>query len=113
MEIWIVKVPHKTSYENPICISKGENIHLTGRTDIWDGHCWVWAVAPDGREGWIPDDFVSINSGCYVASRDYSAKELTCLASESLRVLDRTHGWAWCKNTDDEYGWVPLKNFVL
>ncbi len=34
-------------------MAKGEFLSLTGREDVWDGHRWLWAVADDGREGWV------------------------------------------------------------
>lgn len=111
MENCTVIIPHTASYEDPIIALKGATLHLTGGTDRWNGYLWIWAVASDGREGWVPDDLIVEISGRTVASRDYSAVELSCELNESLQVLERTHGWAWCKNLCDEFGWVPLQNF--
>ncbi len=111
MELCIARKPHIASYEKPIIVSKGATLRLTGRTDRWDGHLWLWAVARDSREGWVPDDLIVEISGRSVASRDYSAIELSCVINESVQVLDRSHGWAWCKNSSDEFGWIPLRNF--
>ena len=81
------------SYADPIQIRKGEAVALDGRRDIWDGHCWLWAKASDGREGWIPDDILDDSSGATTAKEDYSAKELSCQAGQVLTVIKETHGW--------------------
>jgi hypothetical protein len=59
MEPRVVLENHGASYADPIEVAKGEPVSLTGREDIWDGHRWFWAVADDGREGWVPDDLIT------------------------------------------------------
>lgn len=110
MDTCIVKTAHTSTYDDPIVVSKGQALNLTGRTDRWDGHLWLWAIAEDGREGWVPDNLVDGLSRDFTAIRDYSAVELSCVAAESVQILHRSHGWAWCRNTTDNTGWVPLKN---
>jgi len=101
---------HDASYQDPIKVAAGQRLMLSGREDVWGGHRWLWAVAEDGREGWIPDDLVTEVDGQTVAGRAYSAIELTCAAGEAVEVLWHTHGWAWCRKGDGDAGWVPLKN---
>ena len=106
----VVLESHDASYAEPIEVTKGELVSLTGREDDWDGHRWLWAVAEDGREGWIPDDLVTVTDDGSVASRDFSAIELTCAAGDSVAFMWETHGWAWCRKDDGSVGWLPLKN---
>ena len=68
------------------------------------------AVADDGREGWVPDDLVTETDDGTVASRDFSAIELTCSAGDAVDIVWETHGWAWCRNRDGSEGWLPLRN---
>lgn len=91
-------------------MAKGEPLSLSRREDTWDGHRWLWAIAEDGREGWVPDDLVRETEGRHTASRDYSAAELSCTEGEIVEVARETHGWAWCRNSDGKEGWVPLRN---
>ncbi len=93
------------SYADPIRLGAGEAVRLTGREDIWDGYRWLWAIAPDGREGWVPDTLIVDGR----ATRNYSAQELTCAAGDSLTVIEELHGWAWCDNGKGSAGWVPLR----
>ncbi len=97
----------KASYENPIVVKAGEIIRLSGRTDTWKGHTWLWAVAGDGRAGWIPDDLAESRDGETVVKADYSAVELSCAEGEVLTGIRETHGWTWCASDTGEAGWVP------
>jgi len=99
---------HTASYADPIRVAKGERVRLTGREELWDGHLWLWAVAEDGREGWVPDSLIAGTGDRAIASRDYSAVELTVSAAETVDVVRETHGWAWCRNRNGSEGWVPL-----
>lgn len=94
------------SYTNPVRVRAGEALVLDGREDLWDGHRWLWARGPDGREGWVPDSLVAPDG---TASRDYSALELTCDAGERLEAVEERHGWVLCRNAEGE-GWVPVRN---
>jgi len=103
---------HNASYEDPIKVATGERLTPTGRQEIWDGHRWLWAIAEDGREGWVPDDLITEIDGRTVACRAYSAVELTCAAGEAVEVFCETHGWAWCRNGGGREGWLPLKTLL-
>nr|WP_210292344.1 SH3 domain-containing protein [Rhizobium sp. BK602] len=98
---------HVASYADPIAFKIGDPINLTGKSDNWKGHIWLWAVGPDGRSGWIPDAAVLLSEEPSIASRNYSAIELTCSVGEILTALEETHGWVWCQAADGVKGWVP------
>jgi SH3-like domain-containing protein len=100
---------HQASYADPITLSKGEPLALTGREDVWDGHRWLWAVAQDGREGWVPDGLITDGPAGPVAAGDFSALELSCSAGAAVEIIWQTHGWAWCQKTDGSEGWLPLR----
>ncbi|MEO1091518.1 MAG: SH3 domain-containing protein [Pseudomonadota bacterium] len=106
----MVTADHQASYDDPIAFAAGEPVTVTDRTDVWDGHRWLWARAADGREGWIPDDLVETRLGVSVGLKDYDARELSCRAGEPLTGLASTHGWTWCRNASGELGWVPSRN---
>ena len=100
---------HEASYPDPIRLAKGAPLALTGREDIWDGHRFLWAVAADGREGWVPEGLIARSGEGLTVTRDYSAVELTCTAGETVELLWQTHGWAWCRTAEGEEGWLPLR----
>ena len=112
MKLRVVLENHHASYAEPIKVAKGAVLSLTGREDVWDGHRWLWAVADDGGEGWVPDDLIIEIDERSVASRDFSAIELTCSAGDAVESIWETHGWAWCRKCDGSEGWLPLGNLA-
>lgn len=102
---------YQACYAHPIAINAGTEIYLTGRIDIWQGHKWLWAQAPDERQGWVPDTLVDkIQVGHRPAKFDYSAQELSCETNDILTRTHETHGWSWCVNSNGDAGWVPNQN---
>lgn len=110
--IYRVKADWQASYPDPIRFSAGEALCLTGRQEEWDGHLWLWARAPDGREGWVPDTIARRTAAGCIAGADYSAAELTCRSGERLTGESETHGWVFCRAPDGRTGWVPRRNLV-
>ncbi|MCK0167422.1 SH3 domain-containing protein [Jannaschia sp. S6380] len=100
------------TYDDPISLEMGDELWLTGRTDSWDGHVWVWAKNSVGQEGWIPNDLVRKTKGRTYARMSFSALELTCRQGEDLLGMAERHGWTLCKNADGLVGWVPSRNLT-
>lgn len=101
-----VRAAWTASYPDPIRVAADDPVTLTGREDFWHGYRWLWAIAPDGRQGWVPDDLIVEGR----ATRNYSAAELTCTMGEALTRIETRHGWALCQNAAGQVGWVPLQN---
>lgn len=99
----------KASYADPIIVRAGDVLTLTGRTDLWEGHLWLWARNAAGREGWVPDRLVDQDGETARAAFDYSAQELTCEAGSILSGTWHLNGWVWCRRADGAEGWVPEK----
>jgi hypothetical protein len=100
------------TYDAPVVLSAGETIELSGRQDIWDGHIWLWAKSPAGKEGWIPDSLVRTINGKHVAGEDYSAIELTCKRGQIVTGVEETHGWVLCR-AEGRTGWVPKNHLAV
>ena len=110
MKLRVVLENHSASDAESIKVAKGEFLSLNGREDVGDGHRWLWAIADDGREGWVPDDLITEIDERSVVSRDFSAIELACSAGDAVDIIWATHGWAWCRKCDGGEGWLPLRN---
>ncbi len=100
------------TYSDPIEVLEGELIELDGRTDVWDGHTWLWAKNRNGKEGWIPDCLVSDTNPAR-ATETYTAVELTCQKGETLKGENVLHGWVFCSNEKGQKGWVPERNLAI
>ncbi len=108
-----VTTAHAATYDDPISVAAGEHLHLTGKVDNWDGHRWLWAINPAGKEGWIPSDLPKIRGAETVAAYGYSALELSVQAGEIVEAGTVNHGWVWCRSGDGREGWVPVANLDL
>ncbi|MBT9371405.1 SH3 domain-containing protein [Rhizobium sp. CSW-27] len=109
---WRVIADWQASYPDPIRLAKGEPLALSGRTDLWEGHLWLWARDREGREGWVPDTLVDHGSGGPVAAFDYCAMELTCRQDEVLSGGRQLNGWIWCRAAGGAEGCVPAAHLA-
>ncbi len=98
------------TYSDPITLEAGDPVSLSGRSENWDGHTWLWASNEAGKEGWIPDSLIGIIDGAAYATKAYSAIELSCRAGDIVTGHEQTHGWVLCRVEDGTTGWVPEKN---
>lgn len=105
-----VKTVWKASYQDPIVLEQGEEVWLTGKSDHWDGHLWVWAKNQFEKEGWIPGTLISTVADKHFAKAAFSAMELTCAVGDELCATDETHGWILCVAISGSEGWVPVRN---
>ncbi len=70
----------------------------------------LWVIAIEASLPLFSDDLITEIDERPVASRDFSAIELTCSAGEAVDVIWGTHGWAWCRKCDGSEGWLPIGN---
>ncbi len=110
---------YTAQYADPIRFRAGETLALTGKIDTWedrDEWLWLWATAPDGREGWVPAEVVDVPdprnpvARPALARRDYDARELTVAAGERVEHLETVGGWHLCRAADGRVGWVPVSH---
>lgn len=95
------------AYDDPIKLVSGETARLTGKTDIWDGHRWLWARNAAGKEGWVPDTLIAEDNR---SRANYSAKEITLAEGDIVEGLEATHGWIRCRTASGDVGWAPARN---
>jgi hypothetical protein len=102
-----VILPYRAQYPDPIVIRRGETVALGQRDDEFPG--WIWCTAADGRSGWVPEHFLSIEGTRGQTLRDYSAVELDVAEGMLVTVREEILGWALVE-TDRGSGWVPLSH---
>ena len=98
---------YRAQYPDPIVIRRGETVALGERDAEYPG--WIWATAADGRRGWVPEHFLSIEGNRGQTLRDYSAVELDVAEGMLVTVLEEILGWARVE-ADRGSGWVPLSH---
>ncbi len=107
----IVTRDYTAHYADPIRLDAGEVFTLNGKVDAWEDHAdwvWLWGVAADGREGWVPADYVDQRDPAVgVATCAYDARELAVKAGDPVVSLANIAGWHLCRAVDGRIGWVP------
>ncbi len=99
--------PYTAQYADPIEVAVGERVNFVDRADDGEYAGWKWAVATDGREGWVPRSYFTGDDGTGRALRGYSARELSVEAGVEVLELDAFSGWLWVIDRNGRRGWVP------
>jgi hypothetical protein len=93
------------SRDDPVVLAAGDRVTVGRRDDTWPQY--RWCIAPDGREGWVPDDVLEEKPEGWAAALPYSARELTVRTGEQVEAIRFMADWWWCRNTAGDEGWVP------
>ncbi|MBC2675444.1 SH3 domain-containing protein [Listeria booriae] len=107
---YLVKTAHQPEPGTPLFINKNEALRIGRR----DGNTkWISCTAKmTGVTGWVPEQIISLDSPdakSGTATEDYSARELTVKAGDTVESNRELNGWAWCVDEDGNVGWVPLE----
>jgi uncharacterized protein YgiM (DUF1202 family) len=106
-----IKLEYTVQYVNPIRVAAGDTV-IVGREDN-EFPGWKWCKASDGREGWIPVEFLSEEGKETTVLHDYSARELAVTPGEEVIIEDARHDWLLVRNEKGERGWIPASRAEL
>lgn len=101
---------HRTEYEHPIRLEKGERVQLGERAPEENWKDWIWAENSRGHGGWVPVQLIDHpeDGAQGMVLEDYSAKELDVDPGEEIVKLRTLNGWTWVRRISDrEEGWIP------
>jgi uncharacterized protein YgiM (DUF1202 family) len=108
----LVVASYETQYPDPLTMNVGDELKIVKRKDDeWPG--WVFCESQSGKQGWVPENNITINGDSAVARQSYVAREVTVVEGEIVRIENLESGWAWVTNMTNETGWVPLKNLKI
>jgi uncharacterized protein YgiM (DUF1202 family) len=108
----LVAVSYDKQYPDPLTMKPGDELKIVKRSDDeWPG--WVFCQSQSGKQGWVPENRIKIESDSAVAQENYEASEVTVMEGEIVRIEKIESGWAWVTNMTNEAGWVPLKNLKI
>jgi hypothetical protein len=109
-QMGVVQQTYQAAYPDAIVMRRGDVLALGVTDDEYPN--WVWCTAPDGRSGWVPEQYIE-RAGARASARvDYDARELTIRAGERVTIHQEINGWLWISNESDEAGWAPKRNIL-
>jgi uncharacterized protein YgiM (DUF1202 family) len=106
-----VIVEYTSPYTYPLKIQKGERLQVGDKESEWPG--WVWCTNIDGKDRWVPRNYMEIRGKSGIMIQDYDATELTVSIGEELKIEKEESGWVWVSNKEEKKGWVPLENIKI
>ena len=101
---------HRTEYEHPIKLKKGESVTLGERAPEENWKDWIWAENSKGTGGWVPVQLIDFpgDGTRGTVLEDYSARELDVDPGEDILKIRTLNGWTWVRRASDrEEGWIP------
>jgi SH3-like domain-containing protein len=95
------------SPENAVVLvgKKGDRLQFIRKRTGFEG--WIWCTDAGGVSAWVPEAWTSIEGRHCSLTRDYQSRELDVSIGEHVRVIEFVSGWAWVRNKNGEYGWIP------
>lgn len=107
---------HKTEYENPIKLHKGESVKLGERVPEKNWKDWIWAENSKQEGGWVPVQIIDFSKDKTkgIVLENYSAKELNIEKGELVAEIETLNGWTWVRRiSDNDEGWIPNETIRL
>lgn len=110
MEMYKTILSHKSEYEHPINLSKGEKVKVGERAPEENWKDWIWAENDKKEGGWVPIQIIdfSEDKNYGIVLEDYSAKELNIDKDELIIKIKTLNGWSWVRKiSNHDEGWIP------
>lgn len=107
-----VNKSYSAEFPNPIEMKKGDKIRVLKRNE-GDYKRWFWCRTDNGVEAYVPENALDVKETIGTFVTDYTSLELDAEEGESMSILHRFDGWAFCVNDKVEKGWLPLENLTV
>jgi uncharacterized protein YgiM (DUF1202 family) len=101
-----VKESYRSAYPEPLKLPIGEQVTVGTKVSEWPG--WLWCTDSNGKSGWVPEAYIQRQGATGVVTVAYDATELSAETAEEVEVVRQESGWAWCRKTNGDEGWLPL-----
>ena len=102
---------HEPSTSDPLIFIKGEKLKCEERKTVYKG--WIWCINKNGKEGWVPKNYVKISKNQCEALENYNAVELSVSRGEKFIIEKEESGWFWVTNDKNKTGWIPIENVKI
>lgn len=106
-----VIVDYKSPFPDPLKLQKGNVVQVEEKESEWLG--WIWCISKEGKQGWVPYNYLKIKGDIAKLAQNYDATELTVTIGEELIIENQESGWVWVSNKEGKKGWVPIRNVKI
>jgi hypothetical protein len=104
----VVIAPYERPYADPISLKADDRVLIDAeRTKETDILGWSWCTGPDRRQGWVPNGWITHQSGVAQIVRDFNALELTIKVGDRVTLHHSESGFVFVTHEDGTTGWVP------
>jgi hypothetical protein len=102
----IVVRAYQRPYADPVKGRAGDRLipDYARKTDITG---WIWCRGDAGREGWVPQGWLTPEGDVFRLIRDFDAIELTVTLGQVVKLHFSESGFCWVTSPAGETGWVP------
>ena len=104
---------YQTPYPDSLPFKKGEVVAVGEEylgDDDWQN--WIRCRGSDGREAWIPKQYLDIKGKVGNLRQDFDARELSVQPGEELSIFEIVNGFGMAENSQGQKGWVPMNHLV-
>ncbi len=106
MKYQVVKA-HAPDPGDVLVVAKGSWLRWERRPTSWQG--WLYCENASGVRGWVPESWLTLESGEAKIERDYDANELEVSVGVVLDEHLSESGWLLARDESGRHGWVPLE----
>ncbi|MFW9877352.1 MAG: SH3 domain-containing protein [Candidatus Thorarchaeota archaeon] len=102
---------YKSPFPEPLMLHKDDIVQVEEKESEWTG--WIWCISKEGKQGWVPNNYLEIQGKNGKLIQDYDATELTAKTGEELIIENQESGWIWASNKEGNKGWIPKRNVAI
>lgn len=105
---------YQSPYPESILFREGEVVvvgEVYNQEPSWQD--WIRCLADDGREAWVPIQFLNITEQSGTLLKEYDALELSLTVDDVIRVSDIVNGFGMANKQNGEQGWVPMNHLEI
>ena len=100
---------HIVEFPDPISTYYGEKLEFIKK----DNKGWFLCRKSNGKEGWVPKNYLDVTSGDYFMNQDYNAREMDIKLKEEGEVKIIESEWCWVELFSGKSGWVPFESLKI
>ncbi|MDP0489590.1 MAG: SH3 domain-containing protein [Verrucomicrobiota bacterium JB023] len=106
MNALIANADYEENDRNPIHLKVGQEVTTGPQDSDWPG--WIWVETNNEQSGYVPEAYLEpVGPSRFSVLQAFDGKVLKVKKGEMVHSEIEIEGWHWCRNGEDEAGWLP------